>query len=305
MAKDIYDLNQMFKGVGVALITPFCKDGNIDFAALGWLIDQMIESGVDFLVPCGTTGESATLSHSEHNKVIRFTVERAGGRVPVMAGTGSNNTIEAVELTRIAKENGADAALVVSPYFNRPGPNGMLAHYRRIADVGLPIFLYDIPKRTGEAVPTVVIKRLAAEGVIVGLKWASGDKDQLIELIDYLPKEFIALSGDDALTLDAMELGAKGVISVAAHVFPEKVKEMCDLATSRDFEAARFVHEHLLPIFEALFIEVNPQPVKEALAMMYPAIVLSVFRLPMVPLRQNSHCALAQVLRDTYGLAID
>lgn len=294
--------NQKFTGVGVALITPFRNDESIDFAALGWLIDQMIDGGVDFLVPCGTTGESATLSHSEHNEVIRFTVEIVGGRVPVVAGTGSNNTTEAVEMTRVAKENGADAALVISPYCNKPMPNGMFDYYRRIAEVGLPVILYDIPGRTAKPVPTWVIKQLAQEGSIIGLKWASGDKNQLIELISELSPEFVALSGDDNLTLDAMELGAKGVISVAAHVFPEKVKEMCDLAISRNFEGARFLHEHLLSIFETLFIETNPQPVKEAMAILYPSLILPVFRSPMVRLESVSRGVLVQVLRDTYGL---
>lgn len=289
-------MKRMFTGTGVALITPFTPDGSkVDFVALGALVERLIKKGADFLVPCGTTGESPTLSPEEHVEVIRFVAEQSQGRVPVLAGTGSNSTAEAMHFTELAKKVGAKGVLVVSPYYNKPMPEGMIQHFRQIAGVGLPVILYDIPSRTGKGVPTLVIETLAKEGVIRGLKWASGDFSQLMYLLGNLPKDFIMLSGDDNLTFPAMCLGAKGVISVAANLFPDSLVEMVDGLLEGKYDLARDQHFKLLPVFETLFIETNPIPIKEALSYLNSGISKTL-RLPLSPMSEANKRILHKVV---------
>ena len=290
--------NPLFIGVGVALPTLFNVAGEIDYPALKLLINALIEGRIDFLVPCGTTGESPTLSHEEHKEVIDFAVKTAGGRIPILAGTGSNNTRESVELTESAKKSGAEGVLSIAPYYNKPMSQGFLDHFREIAKVGLPIMLYDIPGRTAKGVPLEVIMELAVERTIFGLKWASGDFNQLMTLRSELSDSFTILSGDDAFTLPAMALGAKGVISVAANVIPEKVKIMCDMILTNDLLTAEKLHYGLLPLFKALFIETNPIALKEALALMYPDYFSPELRLPMSRMEEKNLLKLKEVLKD-------
>jgi 4-hydroxy-tetrahydrodipicolinate synthase len=258
-------------GTWTALVTPF-KDGatdEVDFAALDALVDDQIRAGVDALVPCGTTGESPTLSHEEHDRVVARVVERAAGRVPVVAGTGSNSTAEAVRLTEHAAESGADAALVVCPYYNRPSQRMLLEHFRTLAERRvLPIVVYNIPVRTGVNLEPETLAELRRRHPreIVGVKEASGSVDAVarIRALCDIP----VLSGDDGLTLPSMAVGAKGVVSVASNVVPKIVANLVASAASGDFAAARGIHERLLPLFRALFVEPNPVPVKAALKLL-------------------------------------
>jgi 4-hydroxy-tetrahydrodipicolinate synthase len=295
---------KQFTGTGTALITPFKADGQINYTALEYLVDLQIDEGIDFLVPCGTTGESPTLSPEEHKTVIAFVVEKTAGRVPVLAGTGSNNTAEALPFTQAAKVYGAAGALVVMPYYNKPTANGIRMHYRALAEVGLPIVLYDIPGRCGGSmIPAEIILELAREGTIQGLKWASGNLDQLMEVLANRPKNFAVFSGDDNLTYPAMCLGADGVISVLSNLLPEKVSELVGsswLGSGYTIDAKQ-KHYRLLPLMRAMFIETNPQPVKTALALMHPGVFLEVFRSPLVPMEEKNKEKLKEVLKG-YGL---
>lgn len=287
--------NNPFTGVGTAIITPF-RDGQVDFTALTFHVNRQIAMGIDFLVPCGTTGESPTLDHEEHNSVIEMTVALAKGRVPIMAGTGSNSTKEAVALTKGAKKAGADAVLVVSPYYNKPEPDGMLDYYRQVSYVGLPVYLYDIPGRTGRGVTTKVIIQLAEEGVIAGMKWASGNLEQAKEIIENVPSDFAMLSGDDANTLDLINIGGVGVISVTSNVAPSAMVNMVKFALTDEKEKAKKCFDILLPLMNGLFVESNPQPVKTAMALLYPEIFLEAFRSPMTPMRIGNRQQLQELL---------
>lgn len=270
-----------FRAFGVAMVTPF-RDGKVDSPALGWLIDNLIANGVDFLVPCGTTGESPTLSHSEQRKVIEFTVKHAKGRVPILAGTGSNSTQEAVEMTQAAKECGADGAMAVVPYYNKPTELGILLHYEKLANsVDLPIVLYDIPGRTGIKVSAKTIKRLASDGFIHGLKWASGDLSQLEDVLEGCPDDFDVLSGNDDQTLDLMIRGGHGVISVIGNIIPEKFSTFIRLLQNEYWANSRNTHMRLVGLMRAMFLESNPAPVKTALSLMNPDIFTDELRLPM------------------------
>lgn len=293
---------QVFSGLGTALITPFVYQGGpVDYQALERLIDDQIEGGVDFLVPCGTTGESPTLTAAEHVEVIRFCVETVQGRVPVLAGTGSNSTAEAVRYTEEAKEAGANGVLVVSPYYNKPMAAGYLDYYRQVAQVGLPVVLYDIPGRTAKGVPTDVIIQLAREGSICGIKWASGNLEQLEAIIANRPDGFTVLSGDDNRTVELMKLGGNGVISVVSHLIPSQLKELINDALAGRWERADSLNAHLLPLMKAMFIETNPQPVKTAAAMMHPRIFGEYFRSPMMPMEDGTRAELEGMLQ-AYGL---
>ncbi len=273
----------MFRGSIVALVTPFKEDFEIDFEAYGRLIDWHVESGTDGLVPCGCTGEAATLSHDEQIQCIKFTIERAAGRVPVIAGTGSNSTREALSLTRKAKELGADGALLITPYYNKPTPAGQMAHYTTIArQVDLPIVLYNVPGRTGtKMLPATIADIYAAQENIVAVKEACGSVDQVSEIRSL--SGITVLSGDDSLTLPMMSVGARGVISVAANVMPAKVAAMCAAFDKGDLAEAQKHHYDLLPVFKGLFLETNPMPVKAALHRM--GKINNVLRLPLVPMQ--------------------
>lgn len=290
----------LFTGTGSALITPFNDTGAIDWEAFRWLIENVIEKGVNFLVPCGTTGESPTLTHQEHIKAIRFTVEIVNGRLPILAGTGSNSTAEAVDLTKAAKDVGANGVLVVSPYYNKPMKQGQLDYYRQIANIGLPVVLYDIPGRTGKGVPLDAVIELAKEGSICGIKWANGDISWLMDLIkartDLGLENFSILSGDDNLTYPLIALGGNGVISVLANLLPTPVSYLVRLARMEDREAAN-LHYKLYPLMKAMFIETNPIPVKTALSLIYPDVFIPRFRSPMCQMEKQNLEKLKQILQ--------
>ncbi len=271
----------MFRGSVVALVTPFKEDFSIDFDGYGRLIDFHLERGTHGIVPCGCTGEAATLAHDEQKQIIKFTVERVAGRVPVIAGTGSNNTAEALDFTAYAKEIEADGALMISPYYNKPTREGLIAHYKTIAEkVDIPIMLYNVPSRTGVKMEPDTIAELFECPNIVSVKEACGSVEQ-VSLIRSLC-DINVMSGDDPLTLPMMAVGASGVVSVAANVVPEKVAAMCDEFDNRNLEAAQAIHYELTPLFKALFVQTNPLPVKAVLAQM--GLIKNVLRLPMTPL---------------------
>ena len=287
----------MFEGVLTALVTPFV-DGNVDEKSLRELVEIQIDAGVDGLVPCGSTGESATLSHEEHERVIELVVATTRHRVPVVAGTGSNNTREAIHLTRHAKQAGADGALLISPYYNKPTQAGIVAHYEAIAkETRFPIVVYNIPGRTASNILPETVARLAAIEHIVGVKEASADIDQMGQVLARCPDDFDVLSGDDSYTLPLMALGGKGVICTTSNVAP---KEMCELVRAfqaGDVARARAVHRRLLPLFGALFCETNPIPVKAALHLM-GRISDDEVRLPLTPITPNSRQAVQGALKD-------
>lgn len=289
----------MFTGAFTALVTPF-KDGKIDEEALIRLIESQIENGINGLVPCGTTGESATLSHEEHNRVIDITIETAKGRVPVIAGTGSNSTTETVTLTRHAKDAGADAALLISPYYNKPSQNGLYEHYRSVAgEVDLPLVVYNVPSRTGLNMLPATVGRLAEIKNIVGIKEASGDLAQVSEVIEHSPEGFCVLSGDDFTTFPLLSLGGRGVISVVSNIAPGDTAGMCSLFLSGKLEEARRLHYKLQQLSRAMFVETNPVPVKTALSMM--GLIEEEFRLPLVGMEEENRGKVKEAL-SSYGL---
>jgi 4-hydroxy-tetrahydrodipicolinate synthase len=284
----------MFTGSGVALVTPF-KKGKIDEAAFRNLVEKQIEAGTHFLVPCGTTGESATLSHEEHNRVIELTVEIAKGRTKVLAGAGSNSTEEAIRLTQYAKKAGADGTLHINPYYNRPTQEGLYRHFEAIAKaVDFPLILYNIPGRTGVNMTPQTMARLANIDCILGVKEASGSLGQVSEIIEFCPKDFVLLSGEDPLTFPMLCLGARGAISVTANLMPKKCVEMFRCVEKNDWPRAREIHYELAPLNRALFIETNPVPVKTALAMM--GRISEEVRLPLAPLQKTNREELKKVL---------
>jgi len=286
----------MFHGAIVATVTPF-RNGNLDKNALKKLVTFQIDSGTDGIVPCGTTGESATLSFEEHERVIDIVLESADGRVPVIAGTGSNNTKEAVALTRYAKKAGVSGALVITPYYNKPTQDGLYRHFRTVAEsADIPIILYNVPGRTGVNMAAQTVARLAEIPNIVGVKEASGNLTQVCDIIRMTPKKFCVLSGDDALFFPMMALGAKGVISVTSNVAPRLMAELYDTYVIGEISRARDIHYHLWPLFHALFLETNPIPAKTALAMMKK--IREEFRLPLSPMADANRKVLARTLSD-------
>jgi 4-hydroxy-tetrahydrodipicolinate synthase len=290
-----------FRGSVVALVTPF-RDGEVDEAALRELVEFHVANGTDGIVPCGTTGESPTLSHEEHRRVVEVVVEAARGRVTVIAGTGSNSTREAIELTRHAKAAGAAGALVVNPYYNKPTQEGLYRHFRAVAEaVDLPILVYNIPSRTAVNVETETLARLARDcGNIVGVKEASGSLDQMTQVVLACGPDFVVLSGDDTLTLPLLAVGGRGVISVIANIVPKETAEMTHAALDGDWKRARELHWKLYPLARAAFIETNPIPIKEAMAM--AGMIAPEFRLPMCRMADANRERLRGVLRQ-YGLA--
>ncbi|VVM07774.1 4-hydroxy-tetrahydrodipicolinate synthase [Methylacidimicrobium cyclopophantes] len=282
-------------GTYTALVTPF-RGGVVDEEALRRLVEAQIEGGVAGLVPVGTTGESPTLTHEEHIRVIAKTVEFAAGRVTVLAGTGSNSTAEAIELTRAAEEAGADGALLVAPYYNKPSQAGLYAHFSAIAQsTRLPLVLYSIPGRCGVEIAVETVLALAQEHKsVIGLKEAGGSVDRLSQLRQLLPDEFALLSGDDSLTLPFLSVGAVGVISVASNLLPKAVVDLVQTFLAGDIREAERLHRRLYPLFRDLFVETNPVPIKTALSLR--GWITPEVRLPLVPLQPNNQARLEKTL---------
>ena len=284
-----------FTGVGTALVTPFTSSGAVDEAGVRRLARRQIEAGVHFLVPCGTTGEAPTLSPEERRHVVELVVDEARGRVPVLAGAGGYDTREVVESARTMHEAGANGLLSVTPYYNKPTPDGLVRHYQAIAEATpLPIVVYNVPGRTGCNVDPTTLLRLAAIPHVAAVKEASGNITQICEVVRGVPEGFLVLSGDDALTLPAMAVGARGVISVASNEVPGEMAELVEAAERNDFAAAREVHARLLSLMLANFAESNPIPVKAAMAQM--GLLEETYRLPMVPPRAETRERLRRVL---------
>jgi 4-hydroxy-tetrahydrodipicolinate synthase len=286
----------VFDGVFTALVTPF-RDGSIDERALTELVELQIAAGVDGVVPCGSTGEAATLSHAEHQRVVEVAVAAARGRVQVLAGTGSNSTVEAIQLTHHAKEAGADGALLISPYYNRPTQDGIVAHYTEVArQTSFPLLVYNIPGRTASNVLPGTLARLAEVDQIVGVKESCGDLNQIAHVIASVPDSFAVLSGDDWATLPMLALGGAGVISTASNVAPGEVVDLVRAFRAGDLERARAVHYRLMPLLDALFCETNPIPLKAALAMR--GLIHEELRLPLVPITNGNRERLQAVLKE-------
>jgi len=286
----------MFKGSCVAVVTPF-RNGSVDYEAFKALINWQIEMGTDCIVPCGCTGEAATLDHDEHRKVMKVAVKEIDGRVKVMPGTGSNSTAETIELTEYARKTGADGALIITPYYNKPTQEGLYRHYKKIAEsVDIPICLYNVPSRTGRNLEPETVERLSHIENIVAVKEASGDVNQCAEIIRRCGDRIALLSGDDSLTYPLMALGGKGVVSVLANVAPEAVSRMTHAFLEGDTKKALEIHYKWLPLMSALFIETNPGPVKEALGMM--GKIKPELRLPLVNLLDSNREKLKKVMVD-------
>ena len=288
-----------FQGSLVALVTPF-RDGQVDEPKLRELVEFHVANGTDAIIPCGTTGESPTLSHDEHKRVVEVVIEAARGRVPVVAGTGSNSTTEAIDLTAHAKKAGAAGALVVNPYYNKPTQEGLYRHFKAIAEgVDIPILVYNIQSRTAVNVETDTLARLAKIPNIVGVKEASGSLDQMTQVILACGPDFSVLSGDDNLTLPLMAVGGRGVVSVVANIVPRDTAEMTHAALEGDWKRARDLFHRLFPLCRAMFIETNPIPVKEAMAML--GMIAPEFRLPLCRLADANRERLKTVLQQ-FGL---
>ncbi len=285
----------MYKGSFVALVTPFDDNLEVDFDAYGRLIDFHLEQGTDGIVPCGCTGEAATLTHAEQKACIRFAMERVAGRAPVVAGTGSNNTREAIELTKAADELHCDGTLSITPYYNKPTQDGLAAHFTAIAEaVSIPVMLYNVPGRTGTRIAPETIARLNQVENIVSIKEACGSIDQVSQIRTLC--DINIMSGDDSLTLPMIAVGGTGVVSVAANVAPKLVAELCAHANAGDFAAARKVHYTLMPLFKGLFCETNPIPVKALLTEM--GLIKNNLRLPLVPAAPATQAAVRDLARE-------
>jgi 4-hydroxy-tetrahydrodipicolinate synthase len=293
----------MFTGCGTAMVTPFRRDGSLDELTLRQLIQRQIDAGIDFLVPCGTTGESPTLTREEHLRVVEITVEVAARRVPVLAGAGGYNTAEVIALARELSEIGADGILSVTPYYNKPTQEGLYQHYAAIANVvTLPIILYSVQGRTGVNIEPATVKRLAAIENIVGIKEASGSIAQMSAILNVVPDDFVVLSGDDAITLPLAALGGRGVISVVSNEIPAEMVRLTHLATAGNFSGARELHRRYLSLMEINFVESNPGPVKSAMAKM--GLLEPVWRLPLVAPRAENLARIRGVL-ESLGLVAE
>ena len=289
-------MRSRFTGCGTALVTPFKADGSLDDAAVARLARRQIEAGIHFLVPCGTTGECPTLTDEEQVRIVRLVAAEAKGRVPVLAGAGGYNTQEVIHAARRMRDAGADGILSVTPYYNKPTPEGLFQHYRAIAEAtGMPIVVYNVPGRTGCNVDPATLVRLSGVPNIVGVKEASGNVTQMCEICASVPDDFIVLSGDDALTLPLMAVGGRGLISVASNEIPAEMSRMVELAERGDFAGARALHQRLMPLMQVNFIESNPIPVKSAMASL--GLLEEVYRLPMVPPRPPSKQKIEAVLQ--------
>ena len=286
------------RGCGTAIVTPFKSDGSIDEPALRALAAWQVESGIDFLVPCGTTGETPTLDRDEWIRVVQTTIEVVAGRVPIVAGATSNNTRDAVEKARtIAKVRGVDAILTASPYYNKPTQEGQYQHFKAIAEaVDKPIILYNVPGRTGANLEPATLGRLAQIGNIVAVKEASGNLAQIAEVFNHVPESFLVFSGDDAVTLPVISLGGVGVISVAGNEIPREMAEMTRAALANDWDKARKLCRKYLPIMQGNFIESNPLPVKAVLAMM--GRIEENYRLPLTPMKKETRAKVEKIAND-------
>ena len=286
-----------FTGVGTAIVTPFTPSLMLDEDGVRRLARRQIDEGVHFLVPCGTTGESPTLSDDERARIVSICVEEARGSVPVLAGAGGYDTREVIHAAREMERAGANGLLSVTPYYNKPTPDGLVQHYKAIADsTSLPIIVYNVPGRTGCNIDPATLVRLAAIPNIIGVKEASGNIQQMCEICRAVPPDFIVLSGDDAITLPLMAIGGRGVISVASNEVPREMSQMVEAAERGDFAAARKIHAALLPLMVVNFVESNPIPVKAAMAAM--GLLGEVYRLPMVAPRPESRARLMAVLAE-------
>ena len=295
-------MRELWTGCGTALVTPFDKNGSVDEAGVRRLAKRQIDAGIHFLVPCGTTGESPTLSEDERVRVVELVVEEAAGKVPVLAGAGGYDTREVVHVGQRMRKAGAQGILSVTPYYNKPTPEGLYQHYKAIAEgVGLPLIVYNVPGRTGVNVEPKTLARLATIPNIVGVKEASGNMGQICEVCRSVPEGFIVLSGDDSLTLPVMSVGGRGIVSVASNGVPAEMSKMVELAEANDFAAARKIHAALMPFLTVNFIEANPIPIKSAMAMM--GLLEERYRLPMVPPQPASKEKIAAVLEQLRGTA--
>ncbi len=286
------------RGCGTALVTPFKKDGSIDEPTLRALVSWQIESGVDFLVPCGTTGETPTLSREEWLRVIDVTIETAGGKVPIVAGATSNATAEAVEKAKtVSAKKGVDAILTATPYYNKPTQEGQYQHFKAIAEaVNKPLVLYNVPGRTGANIEPATLGRLAQIKNIIAVKEASGNMSQIADVFTAVPPDFLVFSGDDAITLPVIALGGVGIISVASNEIPKEMADLTRAALNGKWDDARKLQHKYLALMQANFIESNPMPVKAVLAMM--GKIEEVYRLPMVPMKKETRAKLEQVARE-------
>lgn len=284
-----------FTGCGTALITPFLSDGGLDETTLRDLVRRQVENGIDFLVPCGTTGEASTLTRKDARRVMRIAVEEAGG-TPVLAGAGGNNTVEVAEWARECESLGVAGLLSVTPYYNKPTQRGLVQHYRAVAEaVSLPIILYSIQGRTGVNIEPATVAELARADNIVGIKEASGNISQIGAIIAQAEKDFVVLSGDDAVTLPLIALGGHGAISVASNIAPREIVELVRAALAGDMARARTLHRRLMPLFDACFMETNPIPVKAAMALL--GLCEPVWRLPMTPPAPESEARILTALQ--------
>jgi 4-hydroxy-tetrahydrodipicolinate synthase len=288
-------MRRPWTGVGTALVTPFRADGSLDEHAIRRLAIRQADEGIHFVVPCGTTGESPTLSREEHLRVVELVVDAVEGRIPVLAGAGGYNTHEVVELAHAVEDLGAQGILSVTPYYNKPTQDGLIRHYETIASATrLPLIVYNVPGRTGCNVEPKTIARLAAVPTIVGVKEASGNMTQICEVCRLVPEDFIVLSGDDAMTLPVMAVGGRGVISVAGNIVPGAMAQMVEAAERGDFVTARAAHQRLLKLMLVNFVESNPIPVKAGMAML--GLLEEHYRLPMVPPSAASRARIAETL---------
>ena len=292
---------ERFTGCGTALVTPFRRDGSLEEATLRKLVRRQIEAGVDFVVPCGTTGESPTLTWEEHLRVAEITVEVANGKIPVLAGAGGYNTAEVIATARELAAIGVDGILSVTPYYNKPTQEGLYQHYKAIAAaVSLPIILYSVQGRTGVNVEPATVKRLAEIENIAGIKEASGNIAQMAAILNAVPNHFLVLSGDDSITLPLIALGGRGIISVVSNEIPAEMTRLTKLCLEGDFSAARAVHRRYAPLMEVNFVESNPIPVKAAMAEM--GLLEPMWRLPLVPPKAENRARIRSVL-ESLGLA--
>ena len=290
----------MFKGCGTALVTPFTQDGALDENTLRSLVRRQIEAGINFLVPCGTTGENPTLTREEHLRVVEITLEEAKGVVPVLAGAGGYNTTEVIELAKEVEALGADGILSVTPYYNKPTQEGLYQHYKAVASaIALPVIVYSVQGRTGVNVEPLTLKRLAEIDNIVGVKEASGNISQIAAVVHHVPERFDVLSGDDAVAMPVIALGGRGLISVSSNEIPAEMTQLVRSALNGDFAAARGIQRRYFPLLEVNFVESNPIPVKAAMALM--GLLEPVWRLPLVAPLPGSQKKIEKVL-DELGL---
>ena len=297
-------MRRAFTGCGTALVTPFADDGSVDEAAVRQLVRRQIAAGIHFLVPCGTTGESPTLSVDERVRIVELVVEEAAGRLPVLAGAGGYDTREVIHVAQRMHRAGASGLLSVTPYYSKPTPEGLYQHYHGIAQaVPLPIIVYNVPGRTGVNVAPDTLQRLASIPGIAGVKEASGNMSQICEIARLAPDGFVVLSGDDSLTLPVMSIGGHGIISVASNGLPSEMVRMVETAESGDFAAARRMHNTLMPFLSVNFVEANPIPIKAAMAMM--GLIEERYRLPMVPPQPASRQRIAAVLQSLAGTVME